>query len=384
MSKNMNNETLGLNANLIKQFESTGFSRFQEIQKKCIPLILEGKDLIGVAETGSGKTAAFVLPILNSFKFQKTEKNRLIETLILVPTRELAIQIHEVFKSFKIDQDLSIMPIYGGVSINPQMKNLYGVDILIATPGRLIDLIESKALQLNMVNQLVIDEADKMLNLGFQDEMDRLIDLMPAERQTLMFTATWSDKLSRLERYLKGNHVKIELTKKLEKINEEAIKLGALLCDEPSKGPLLRYLLKSRNVPQTLVFTASGRKADNVAQKLRNNGIDAEAIHSKKTQGVRSNLLTKFKHGKLAVLVATDLLARGVDIDDLLLVINYELPRSPKDFIHRVGRTGRAGKHGEAITILTKEDLHHFKVIKKKAGIFLDHEDASEIDLKGF
>jgi ATP-dependent RNA helicase RhlE len=256
------------------------------------------------------------------------------------------------------------MAVYGGVSINPQMIKLQGVQLLIATPGRLIELVESKAISLGEVETLVLDEADKMLNLGFQEEVNKIIALCPKKRQNVLFSATLSEDIDHITQLVLSNPVVIKIDSDEDEI-DKIIQTGYFISEE-KKGPLLRFLINKEDMQQVLVFTSSTFKADSVTEKLNKNGIEARAIHSKKSQGARLEALNRFKAGKTRVLVTTDLLARGIDIQFLPFVINYELPRSPKDYIHRIGRTGRAEASGEAISFVTPEDQHHFKVIQKK------------------
>jgi len=270
------------------------------------------------------------------------------------------------------------MAIYGGVSINPQMKAIFGVDILIATPGRLLDLERSNAVDLSQVGTLVLDEADKMLNMGFQEEMKEIFERLPKKRQNMLFSATLSDKLSGINRVLLTDPVVVEIEEKVEEI--DLINLSGYFVSDERKGPLLRYLIRMNGMQQVLVFTSSGHKADRVAAKLSKNGIQALPIHGKRSQAERTEALDKFKSGKLRVLVATDLISRGIDITELPYVINYELPRSPKDFVHRVGRTGRAKAEGLAITFITREETHHFKVILKKMKRYMDVVDSETLD----
>lgn len=354
------------------------------IQMEAIPPILNGKDVLGIAKTGSGKTAAFVLPILAYLEKDRSFTNRQVPVLIVVPTRELAVQVAMVVDQFAnyLKTRIKTLAVYGGVSINPQMQAMNQVQILVATPGRLLDLVDSNAVQLSKVSMLVLDEADKMLNLGFKKEMDRIIGLLPTKRQNLLFSATLSEDLASLSAILLQKPVTI----KIESVESETelIDQSAYLVSAERKGPLLRYLIVDQDIQQVLVFTSSTYKADNVANKLRKNGIEAAAIHGKKSQSVRTKTLKEFKSNKLRVLVTTDLLARGIDIDALPYVINYELPRSPKDFIHRIGRTGRAEAKGIAISLVTREKLHHFKVIQKKMGQWTELIDSSDFDLKGY
>jgi ATP-dependent RNA helicase RhlE len=370
---------LGLSEELLKAVNNQNYKKPYPIQQEAIPAILKNKDVLGIAKTGAGKTASYVLPLLMHQQASKNNKNRHVNVLVLVPTRELAIQVADVFKLFGngLSQQVKTKAVFGGVSINPQMKSLMGTQILVATPGRLIELIESNAVHISEIDTLVLDEADKMLNMGFKNEMDQLLTKLPKKRQNLLFSATLNKEIQHIEKLLLSNPVTISVED--EKDTTEYIQQFAYYVSDEKKGPLLRYLIKSRNMQQLLVFTSSVQKATQVANKLRNNGIEAQAIHSKKSQGARTDLLTKFKHGHLRVLVATDLLTRGIDIEFLPYVINYELPRSPKDFIHRIGRTGRAESPGEAISLITASDEHHFNVILKKLKISVEKIDGNEI-----
>ena len=379
----MSFDSLGLNPTILELLTSNNFTEAYPIQQQVIPEANKGSDILGIAKTGSGKTASFVLPILNNLKGTSDDKSRNVKVLVLVPTRELAVQVSEVFKQFSLGlpDAIKTMAVFGGVSINPQMKALYGVDVLVATPGRLIELQELKAVNLSQVSTLVIDEADRMLNLGFKDEMNKIFEMLPKKRQNLLFSATLNKNVSTIKKGLLNNPVVVKITEpdnSLDLINQIAYSVT-----DDKKGPLLRYLIKNANLQQVLVFVSSIKRADNVANKLRNNGIEAWPIHSKKSQGVRTDLLTKFKYGKLRVLVTTDLLARGIDIEFLPCVINYELPRSPKDYIHRIGRTGRAENPGQAIALITPDDEHHFSVIQKKMGKQLELKESASIELQG-
>lgn len=372
---------LNLHPSILASITSLGFDTPTPIQAQAIPVVLEGRDLLGIARTGSGKTASFVLPILNQLVVSPLgERSRQPKVLVLVPTRELAVQVGDVFKSFALHLPNSIksMAVYGGVSINPQMKAIFGVDILIATPGRLLDLHRSSAVDLSKVKTLVLDEADKMLNLGFQDEMQEVFSLLPDKRQNMLFSATLSEQLSGINRVLLTDPVIIEINESIQDV--ELINLSGYFVSDDRKGPLLRHLINEQEMKQVLVFTSSGLKADKVAGKLSKNGIQALSIHGKKSQSARMEALERFKSGKLQVLVATDLISRGIDINELPYVINYELPRSPKDFVHRVGRTGRAQSEGLAITFVTREETHHLKVILKKMKRYIDMIDSEELD----
>ena len=375
--------TLGLSPAFLKVLADQNYTQPTPIQKEAIPAILNKKDVLGIAKTGSGKTASYALPILMGLQKPIQSKSRHIQVLILLPTRELAIQVEEVFRLFsrELPEKIKTQAVYGGVSINPQMKGLIGVNVLIATPGRLLELVEFNAVHLSDIEVLVLDEADKMLNLGFKEEMDRIFQLLPKKRQNLLFSATLSDDVDLIKQVLLHNPIIIKIETEDDTI--DLITHSAYRVNEERKGPLLRYLITSQNLVQVLIFASSVYQADNVADKLRKNGIDAKAIHSKKSQGARTDVLTKFKTGKLRVLVATDLISRGIDINFLPTVINYELPRSPKDYIHRVGRTGRAEAAGNAISLISPAEVHHFKVIQKKIGKVINLIDTEILNLKG-
>ena len=376
--------SFGLSPALAKALVAQNYSQPYPIQKEAISAILSRNDVLGIAPTGSGKTASYVLPILANLQGGSITKNRYVKVLVLVPTRELAIQVRDVFIQFgsELPERVKTIAVFGGVSINPQMIGLQGVHILVATPGRLLELVESNAVHLSEIETLVLDEADKMLNLGFQDEMNRIFALLPPKRQNLLFSATLSDKLVGINQIILNNPVVIKIEPEKESI--DLIEQTGYFVSPERKGPLLRYIIKKNDLKQVLVFTSSTYQADNVADKLCKNGIDAVSIHSKKSQGARTEALREFKTGTLRVLVTTDLLARGIDIEFLPYVINYELPRSPKDYIHRIGRTGRAENSGEAISFVTPEDQHHFRVIQKKMGKWVTMIDGENVDMKGY
>ena len=371
---------LGLSDQLLQAIKYESYERPYPIQTKAIPAILSGKDVVGFAPTGSGKTAAYVLPILDILQQKPYTKSRTIPVLILVPTRELAAQVEEVIRMFNVflQREIIAKAVFGGVSINPQMKNLFGTEILVATPGRLLDLVSRNAIDLSHLQLLVIDEVDKMFNLGFKEEMEQILSLLPNKKQSLVFSATTEKTIDTMLEALLNQPVKIEITS--DPIAPELISQAAYLVSAEKKGPLLRHLILSGGWQQVLVFTSSIRAADNLVAKLNKNGVQALALHGDKSQGARTEALRRFKTGTLRVLVATDLAARGIDIESLPYVINYELPRSPKDYIHRIGRTGRAETKGEAISLVTEEDRHHFKVIQKKMKRWVELIDAENID----
>ncbi|MEI6574727.1 MAG: DEAD/DEAH box helicase [Bacteroidota bacterium] len=376
--------SLGLPPALSEALARQQYTKPYPIQIQAIPAIINKKDILGIAPTGSGKTASYVLPLLTKLQEKKTAKNRHVQVLVLVPTRELAVQVNEVFQLFGncLPQTIKAMAVYGGVSVNPQMIALQGVNVLVATPGRLLELVESKAVHLSDIETLVLDEADKMLNLGFQDEMKRIIDLLPKKRQNLLFSATLNEDVRQITSILLHEPLVIKI--EAEADNIDLISQTGYFVSTEKKGPLLRYLIKNNDWKQVLVFTSSVYQTENVADKLYRHGIDALAIHSGRSQKARTDALNKFKSGKLRILVATDLISRGIDIHFLPFVINYELPRSPKDYLHRIGRTGRAESPGEAISFVSPEEQPHFRVIQKKMGKWVTMIDSDGMDLKGF
>ncbi len=359
---------LGLSPALQTAIQRANYDTPYPIQVEAIPAVLQQKDILGLAPTGSGKTAAYILPILQQLLQQEAPRDRQVPVLVLVPTRELAIQVAEVTENFSrfLPRRIKSLAIFGGVSINPQMMKLGGVEVLIATPGSLIDLVGRNSVGISRIHTLVIDEADKLLQMGFREEMDHLLELTPKKKQTLLFSATQDQELASLIQQLLKNPVEIQVAP--TDFTPDAIHQEAYRVSPETKGPFLRLLIQSGDWKQILVFASSIRTADNLVVKLNKNGINAVAFHGDKSQGARTEALAKFKSGKTRVLVATDLAARGIDIQGLPLVINYELPRSPKDYIHRIGRTGRAGATGHAISLITPEEQHHFKVIQKKMG----------------
>ncbi|OYU96289.1 MAG: RNA helicase [Bacteroidetes bacterium B1(2017)] len=368
--------SLGLSPTLVKALREENILEPYPIQKQTIPAILSKQDVLGIAKTGSGKTASYVLPLLQ-MRQGKLVQSRHIAALVLVPTRELAVQVQGVFTQLGRfePKPVKTLAVYGGVSINPQMLAMQGVQILIATPGRLLELIECNAVQLASVETLVLDEADKMLNLGFEEEIKKVLSKLPTKRQNILFSATLNEQAGNAD-LLKLNNPIVFNAEENATENIELITHSAFSLKNEMKGPLLRKLLKENIDKQVLVFASTVYQVDNITDKLLKNGFDAMSIHSKKTQGARTEAINKFKKGSLKVLVATDLLARGIDIQLLPMVINYELPRSPKDYIHRVGRTGRADSFGEAISFITEADEAHFKVIQKKIGKVIPLEPA--------
>jgi ATP-dependent RNA helicase RhlE len=358
---------LGLSAPLLRAIAEKNYVDPTPIQAAAIPVILSGGDVRASAQTGSGKTAAYVLPLLQGLALRRREPGRWVRALILVPTRELAAQVGEAVRRYGrfLPEPIKTLVVYGGVSINPQMMALGGgADVLVATPGRLLDLIEHNALSLQAVSVLVLDEADRLLALGFAEEWGRITRCLPVERQSLFFSATFSPAVTALaDALLRDPHI-IELAPVLKA--EPRIEERAIEVDEPRRTQLLRYLTEENGWTRVLVFVATKYGTEHVADKLRRAGLDATALHGELSQGARTQALVDFKAGRIRLLIATDLAARGLDIEELPVVVNYDLPRSAVDYVHRIGRTGRAGAQGVAVSFVSAETHAHFQLIEKR------------------
>jgi ATP-dependent RNA helicase RhlE len=355
---------------ILKALSTEGYTTPTPIQAQSIPLILEERDLLGCAQTGTGKTAAFAIPILQLLYKNKTEERgpHKIKVLILTPTRELAIQIDESFAAYGKHTGLSHTVIFGGVSQLHQTNILRrGVDILVATPGRLLDLISQGFIDLKFLKIFVLDEADRMLDMGFIHDVKRIITKLPAKRQTLFFSATMPPEIQKLANVLLTNPAYVEVTPASSTV--EAIEQSLYHVDKTNKLNLLLHLLKNKDIVTALVFTRTKHGADKVVKFLHRHEIAAAAIHGNKSQNARQHALSNFKSGNLRVLVATDIAARGIDIDDLSHVINFELPNIPETYVHRIGRTGRAGNTGVAISFCCAEERDELKDIQKLIGI---------------
>jgi ATP-dependent RNA helicase RhlE len=364
---------LGLSAALLKAVDKKGYSEPSPIQEKAIPRILEGKDVLASAQTGTGKTAGFTLPILQILAEKAPERRRQIRTLILTPTRELAAQIYENVREYGEFLDIRSTVIFGGVNQNPQVKTLrQGVDILIATPGRLLDLHNQKVFTLSNVEILVLDEADRMLDMGFLRDIKKIMALIPARRQNLLFSATFSADIKKLAGEFLHNPVLVEATP--ENTTAEMVSHKIYLVDKGNKNDLAIKLIKEGDWHQVLVFTRTKHGANKLSQKLEKSGLSSAAIHGNKTQNARTKALAGFKDNKIRVLVATDIAARGLDIPLLPHVINYELPNIPEDYVHRIGRTGRAGASGDAISLVGIDERTYLREIEKLLGQKLDTE----------
>ncbi len=355
---------LGLSDSLLKAIEEKGYTKPSPIQEKAIPKVLEGKDMLASAQTGTGKTAGFTLPILQLLDNGVDYRKRPIRTLILTPTRELAAQIHQNVKEYGKYMDLKSMVMFGGVKQKPQVAQLRdGVDILIATPGRLIDLNNQGFVNLKKVEILVLDEADRMLDMGFLRDIQRIMTLLPERRQNLLFSATFSKDIKKLANGILTNPVSVEATP--ENTTVEVIKQRIIRMDKPRKTAYTIKMISEGDWQQVLIFTRTKHGANKLAEKLNNKKITAMAIHGNKSQNHRTKALAQFKKGEVRVLVATDIAARGIDIPLLPHVINYEIPNISEDYVHRIGRTGRAGANGVAISLVDNDELAYIRDIEK-------------------
>ena len=362
----MSFDSLGLSAEILRAVSEKGYTTPTPIQQQAIPLILEGRDLMGGAQTGTGKTAGFTLPLLQ--RLMDTAKphqgRRPLRCLILTPTRELAAQVHESVQIYGRNLPLKSAVVFGGVSINPQkMKLIKGLDILVATPGRLLDHVSQRSADLSNIDILVLDEADRMLDMGFIHDIKKVLALLPKEKQTLLFSATFSNDIKKLANNLLNNPALIEVAQ----INTTAERIKQVVhhVDKGRKRELLSFLIGSNNWKQVLVFTRTKHGANRLAEQLGKDGIPSAAIHGNKSQGARTKALADFKAGKVRVLVATDIAARGIDIDQLPHVVNFELPNVAEDYVHRIGRTGRAGNEGEAMSLVCVDELKLLKDIER-------------------
>ena len=354
----------GLSAGLLRAVADQGYQELTPIQAAVIPAVLSGRDVWAKASTGTGKTAAFVLPILQMLG--PLTLPRRVKALILVPTRELAKQTLDVIAALRahLPQRPKAIVVLGGVSINPQMMELRGgADIVVATPGRVLDLVDKNALSLGGVQQLVLDEADRLMDNNFSDELARIVALLPVARQTLLFSATFSPALKKLEKELMREPVRIELSEPVTEV--PLIMQRAIEVDARRRTQLLRHLLEVHQWERVLVFVATTHATEHVSAKLRDAGINAIALSGQLSQGARAKALDMFRASRVHVLVATDLASRGLDITGLPAVVNYDLPRSPTDYLHRIGRTGRAGNAGVAVSFVTAESAAHFGLIEK-------------------
>ncbi len=363
----MSFKNLELTQPILKALETQGYTTPTPIQKQAIPLVLQGKDLLGVAQTGTGKTAAFGIPLLQILD-EKNNSKRGIKALILTPTRELAIQIDESLAAYGKYTKLSHTVIFGGVSqVNQVSKLKRGVDILVATPGRLLDLMNQGFINLKQLEIFVLDEADRMLDMGFIHDVKKVIKVLPSKRQTLFFSATMPDEIQELAKMMLKDPAKVEVTPPSSTVDK--IQQQIYFTNKPDKRKLLLHLLETNGISTALVFTRTKHGADKVARFLDKAKIKSAAIHGNKSQNSRQNALKNFKNGNLNVLVATDIAARGIDIDELKHVFNFDLPNVPETYVHRIGRTGRAGNEGMAISFCAADERKELKDIEKLAKI---------------
>jgi ATP-dependent RNA helicase RhlE len=367
--------SLGLSADLLRAISERNYLAPTPIQQAAIPAILEGRDVWACAQTGSGKTAAFALPILQQTLNRDRETPLRVRNLILVPTRELAAQVGESIRLYAryMPRPTKTIIVFGGISINPQMMALRGgADIVVATPGRLLDLVDHNALRLADVTTLVLDEADRLLDLGFSDELARIIERLPRRRQNLLFSATFPPAVHLLAEKLLCDPIRIDVPSTTA--TQPAILQRAIQVDSARRTQLLRHLIVEQGWTRVLVFVATKYSTEHIAEKLRRAGIQAAAFHGKLSQGARTKALADFKASRVRVLIATDVAARGIDISQLPVVVNYDLPRSTVDYTHRIGRTGRAGENGVAVSFVTTSVEAHFRLIEKRHRIHLLRE----------
>ena len=374
-------DCFGLGGPLLKAVADKGYTSPSPIQSQCIPAVLAGHDVMAAAQTGTGKTAGFTLPMLERLRHGPPARAGIVRSLVLTPTRELAAQVGESVRAYGRYLDLRSDVVFGGVKVNPQISRLQrGADILVATPGRLMDLYQQKALRLDRVEILVLDEADRMLDMGFIRDIQKILALLPAKRQNLLFSATFSGDIRRLATGLLHNPVQLQATP----ANQAAPTVEHLLhpCDMDRKGDLLSHLIRSNDWQQVLVFSRTKHGANRMADRLIHEGMTAAAIHGNKSQGARTRALADFKAGALRVLVATDLAARGIDIHQLPHVVNLDLPNQAEDYVHRIGRTGRAGHNGHAISLVAAEESELLRAIERVIGLSLPRQEVPGFEPK--
>ena len=367
----MSFDSLGLSEAILKAVEKQGYDTPSAIQLQAIPAVLKGRDIMAAAQTGTGKTAGFTLPILEILSKGKPAKPKQVRTLILTPTRELAAQIHESVVTYGRQLPLTSTVVFGGVKINPQIIRLQkGVDILVATPGRLLDLYNQKAVFFDNLEILVLDEADRMLDMGFIHDIRKILSYLPKYRQNLLFSATFSNDIRKLAKTMVNDPVEISVTPR--NTTAETVKQWICPVDKKTKPELLAHLIHSNKWEQVLVFSRTKHGADRLTKQLDKNQITALAIHGNKSQGARTKALAAFKKSNVRVLVATDIAARGIDINQLPQVVNFDLPNVPEDYIHRIGRTGRAGERGQAVSLVSADEIKQLKDIERLTGKLLE------------
>ena len=367
----MSFDSLGLSEAILKAVKKQGYDTPSPIQLQAIPAVLKGRDIMAAAQTGTGKTAGFTLPILEILSKGKPAKSRQVRTLIITPTRELAAQIHESVVTYGRQLPLTSTVVFGGVKINPQITRLQqGVDILVATPGRLLDLYNQKAVFFDNLEILVLDEADRMLDMGFIHDIRKILSYLPKYRQNLLFSATFSNDIRKLAKTMVNDPVEISVTPR--NTTADTVKQWICPVDKKAKPELLAHLIHANNWEQVLVFSRTKHGADRLTKQLDKNQITALAIHGNKSQGARTKALAAFKKSNVRVLVATDIAARGIDINQLPQVVNFDLPNVPEDYIHRIGRTGRAGERGQAVSLVSADEIKQLKDIERLTGKLLE------------
>jgi len=371
---------LNLSSSLQQQLKENNYTKPTPIQEKVIPLVLEHKDIMAQAQTGSGKTASFVLPIVELLAQTPTEGKAKIKVLVLTPTRELTLQVAESFKVF--GKALKVISVIGGEGIGEQIYAIQkGCDVVVATSGRFLDLLSKKQMTLKHLEFFVLDEADKMLNLGFSEELDAILEAMPSKRQNLLFSATYPEKMLEIASKVTQSAEKVSVSNETPTV--ETIRQRVIEVNPENRGPLLRHLLKHEKYKRVLVFMSNKRATDNIAAKFKKRGYLAESFHGDLTQEDRNYTINAFKSNKIQILFTTDIISRGLHIDGIDCVINFDLPRSPADYIHRIGRTGRAGESGVAISFIGHEEQAHFKLIEKRSQIKLNREQIKGFELTG-
>jgi len=382
----MSFSTLQLSTPILNAIADLGYSKPTAIQEQAIPIVLSGKDLIATAQTGTGKTASFVLPLLELLNSRYKETNqklrgKRIRALILVPTRELAVQVEASISHYAKYLDISSMAMYGGVDAQEQKQRLiWGVDILVATPGRLLDMTHQRVLHFDELDMLVLDEADRMLDMGFIDDINKIIERLPEQRQNLLFSATISEDVRGLAK--RTIHKPVEITIGADKANKPKILQWLVTVDKTDKSALLSHLIKTFDWQQALIFIETKHGAAKLVSQLEKRGIQAESIHGGRTQEIREKILSDFKSGSIKFLVATGIAARGLDIGELTRVVNYDLPAQVDDYIHRIGRTGRAGAEGEAVSLVSKDNFRELCAIESRLGHIIERKIVEEFPVK--
>ena len=375
---------LGLCDPILNALTDLTYSEPTAIQKKAIPAVLSGKDVIACAQTGTGKTASFVLPILQKLSVEHQQhklRGKRIRALILVPTRELAVQVEASITQYGQHLELSSMAMYGGIDAQPQKQRLiWGIDVLVATPGRLLDMAHQRALHFDELEVLVLDEADRMLDMGFIEDINKIIERLPKQRQNLLFSATISNDVRSLAK--RTIYDPVEITIAQHSASKPKIEQWLITVDKGNKSALLSHLIQEQQWQQALIFIETKHGAAKLVSQLEKRGITAESIHGGRTQEIREKILTDFKLGKIKFLVATGIAARGLDIGELARVVNYDLPDKADDYIHRIGRTGRAGATGEAISFVSKDNFRNLCAIETRLGHIIQRKEITEFPVK--